>query len=224
MKLLPLLLLMAPLAAHAVSFEAGVSQTNYDGLSDGLWFQQGMHHALNTKSTGFTIGVRDSLIDRGRWGIDWHADYANLGHVSSFCDCTPIDSNYDTRTHSLIANPVPVANAQFVGSGSAQGVAFTLEPWIRVQGWRVGVEGGLFPYRPAWDETIYNWQVQPGVSQTLHANTPHALQLGYVAGVNVGRGNMTVGLKHYWLPTRFDSQHYPALWKGATVVEVKYKF
>lgn len=223
MKLLPLLL-MAPLAAHAVSFEAGISQTSYGLQGDGTWYQQGMPHALHTQSTGFTFGLTGSLIDRGGWGVDWHTDYANLGSVSSYCDCTPIDSNYDTRTHVLVANPVPVANAQFVGNGSAQGVAFTLEPWVRVQGWRVGMEGGLFPYRPAWGETIYNWQVQPGVSQTLHANTPHALQLGYVAGVNVGRGNMTIGLKHYWLPTRFDSQHYPAIWKGATVLELKYKF
>jgi hypothetical protein len=223
MKLLPLLL-MAPLAAHALSFEAGVSSTNYGTQGDGTWYQQGMPHVLNTKTYGFSAGITGSLWARGAYGVDWHVDFVSLGHVSSTCDCTPIDSNYNTQTHSLVANPVPVANAQFVGNGQAQGVALTVEPWIRYRGRRFGIEAGLFPYRPSWDETIYNWQVQPGVSQTLHVSTPHGLQLGQVVGINVGQGNLTVGLKHYWLPTRFDSTHSPALWKGATVVEVKYKF
>lgn len=223
MKLLPLLL-MAPLAAHAVSFEAGVSATNYGLQGDGTWYQQGMPHVLNTKSFGLSLGVTGSLYIRGNWGVDYHIDYANLGHVSSSCTCTPIDSNYDTHAHGIVSNPVPVANATFVGNGNAQGVAFTLEPWVKYRGWRFGIEGGLFPYRPAWDEVIYNWQGDLGPARTITASTPHALQLGYVVGVNVGRGNMTVGLKHYFLPTRFDSQHSPAIWKGATVVELKYRF
>jgi hypothetical protein len=123
-----------------------------------------------------------------------------------------------------VANPIPVQNAQFIGNGNAQGVAFTIEPWMKYRGWRFGVEAGLFPYRPAWDETIYNWQGDLGAPRTIHANTPHALQLGQVVGISVGRGRMRVSLSHYWLPTRFDSNHYPAIWKGATVVEAKYVF
>lgn len=223
MKLLSLLLL-APLVAHAVSFEAGVSSTNYGTQGDGTWYQQGMPHVLNTKTYGFSAGVTGGLWDRGSYGVDWHVDYVNLGHLSSVCTCTPIDQNYDTRTHTLVPNPVPVANAQFVGNGDAQGVAFTLEPWVRYQGFRFGLEAGLFPYRPTWNETVYNWQGDLGAPRTITANTPHALQIGQVVGLNVGRGNLTVSLKHYWLPTKFDNAHYPAIWKGATIVELKYKF
>lgn len=223
MKLLPLLL-MAPLAAHAVSFEAGVSLTSYGTQGDGTWYQQGMPHVLNTKTYGFSAGFTGGIVSHGSRGVDWHIDYANLGHVSSDCTCTPIDENYNTHTHSLVANPVPVANARFVGNGNAQGVALTLEPWLKYRGVRFGFEGGLFPYRPAWDEVIYNWQGDLGPARTVTASTGHAWQLGYVIGMNVGRGPFTVGIKHYFLPTRFDSQHYPAIWKGATVLELKYKF
>jgi hypothetical protein len=222
-KLLPLLLL-APLAAHAVSFEAGVSSTNYGTASDGQWYQQGMPHVLNTHTYGFSFGLTGDVWSRGSYGVAYHVDYVNLGHVSSTCSCTPIDSNYDTHTHSIVPNPVPVPNAQFIGSGSAQGVAFTLEPWVKYRGFRFGLEAGLFPYRPAWNETIYNWQGDLGPARTVTANTPHALQLGQLVGLSVGQGNLTVSLKHYWLPTKFDSTHSPAIWKGATVVEMKYKF
>lgn len=219
-----LLLLAVPAIANAWQFEGAITSTNYGGLSDGLWYQQGMPHVLNVKTYGFAAGVTGTLYSRGSWGIDWHVDYAHLGHVSSDCDCTPIDQNYDTKTHSIVPNPIPVANAQFVGNGDAQGIALTLEPWVKYEGWRFGLEAGLFPYRPAWNETIYNWQVQPGVSQTLYANTPHAIQLGQVVGINVGTGDFVLGLKHYWLPTKFDGTHSPAIWKGATVVEVKFKY
>jgi hypothetical protein len=222
-------LALACSSANAASFfqiEAGISSSNYATQGDGTWFQQGLPHVLNIHTYGFSAGFTGALYDRDTWGVDWHVDYVNLGHVSSTCECTPQDSNYDFQKHVLIVQPgwnAPMAN--FVGNGNAQGVAFTLEPWMKYRGWRFGFEAGLFPYRPAWDETIYGWQVDPNTpQQTIHANTPHALQLGEVAGVNVGRGNFTIGLKHYWLPTKFDNSHNPAIWKGAWVMEAKYRF
>jgi hypothetical protein len=225
MKLLALLLL-APIAAHAVSFEAGISSAQYATQGDGTWYQQGLPHVLNTHTYGFSAGFTGELYSRGAWGVDWHVDYVNLGHVSSSCKCTPMDENYDTKTHSLVANPAFDAPlATFVGNGNAQGIAFTVEPWFKYRGLRFGLEAGLFPYRPAWDEAIYNWQVDPNTApQTLHVSTPHGVQLGQVIGVNVASGATTWSIKHYFLPTRFDSQHYPAIWSGATVVEMKYKF
>lgn len=214
-------------AAHAespVSLEIGIQSGRYGTQGDGTWYQTGMPHVLNIHSYGFTAGLTGALIEREKWGINWHVDYVNLGHISSTCDCTPIDENYNAHTHELVSDPIPVANAQFVGNGNAQGVAFTLEPYYRLNNWRFSVEGGFFPYRPAWDETIYNWQVQPGLSQTLHVSTPHAIQLGAVAGVGVSWKNSSVFLRHYWLPTKFDSSHSPALFTGATVLEYKYRF
>lgn len=220
------LLLLAPLTAHAVSFEAGIGSANYGGTTDGLWYQQGLPHVLNTKTYGFSGGLTGELYSSGSWGIDWHVDYVNLGHVSSSCDCTPVDANYSLQTKSLIQQPgynAPLA--KFVGNGSAQGVALTIEPWFKYQGYRFGLEAGLFPYRPAWDVSVYNWQIDPNTPpQTLHVSTPRALQLGKVIGVSVGRGNFTLALKHYFLPTKYDDAHLPAIWKGATVVELKYKF
>lgn len=224
-KLLVVAALLAPLAANAVSLEVGIGSTNYGAQGDGTWYQQGMPHVLNLKSYGFSAGFTGELYSHGPWGVDWHVNYVNLGHLSSSCDCTPMDENYDTKTHHLVPNPTNVPNATFVGNGNAQGVSFTLEPWVKLQGWRFGMEAGLFPYRPAWDMDVYNWQVNLNVApQTLHVGTPHAWQLGQVVGVSVGRGNWKVALKHYWLPTKFDNDHSPAIWKGATVVEMKYRF
>ncbi|MDR5758208.1 hypothetical protein [Caballeronia sp. LZ035] len=220
------LALSLPVLAHAVSFEAGVSSTNYGTQGDGTWYQQGLPHVLNLHTYGFSAGVTGTLYSRGSYGMDWHVDYVNLGHVSSSCDCTPIDANYSVPRQALIKQPgynAPLAT--FVGNGNAQGIALTLEPWIMYGGTRFGIEAGLFPYRPSWDVSVYNWQVTEGAApRTLAVSTPHGLQLGQVVGVSIGRGNATLSLKHYFLPTKFDETHTPALWKGANVVEFKYRF
>ncbi|MFM0348015.1 hypothetical protein, partial [Paraburkholderia sp. RL17-347-BIC-D] len=89
----------------------------------------------------------------------------------------------------------------------------------------IGAEAGLYPYRPNWDVTVYNWAPGPGVpTSTIHADTPHAWQLGKVVGVSVGRSPLSLTYQHYWLPTRYDSMHSPAIWSGADVLMVKYRF
>ncbi|MBB3004347.1 hypothetical protein FHX57_006729 [Paraburkholderia tropica] len=218
-------------SAHAdsisdyVHLELGAGVSWYQTLSDGVWYQQGMQHSLGLSAPVLMGGFTGPLWKRESWGIDWHADYVSLGHVSSQCECTPDDANYSTQTHSLVANQNPVPNANFVGNGNAQGIELTLEPYVLYRGWRFGLEGGIFPYRPSWDETIYGWQGDMSVApKTLTAHTPRSIQLGEVVGLNVGRGPLTVALQHYFLPTRFDAQHSPAIWSGATVLMVKYRF
>jgi len=208
-----------------VHLELGAGASRYEHQADGTWWQEGMQHDLGLSAPVLMLGLTGPLYTRESWGIDWHIDYVSLGHVSSQCECTPDDSNYNTQTHQL--NPVlhAVPNANFVGNGNAQGVALTIEPYFRYQKWRFGIEGGLFPYRPDWNETIYGWQGNTSVApQTLHADTPHAWQLGEVVGVSVSRGPFSVAYQHYFMPTRFDAQHSPAIWKGADVVMVKYRF
>jgi hypothetical protein len=211
--------------ADYVHLELGAGVSRYDTQGDGTWYQEGMQHDLGLSAPVLLGGLTGPLYTRESWGIDWHIDYVSLGHVSSQCECTPIDANYSTTTHSLIANPVLVPNADFVGNGSAQGVALTVEPYFRYRGWRVGAEAGLFPYRPDWDVTVTGWVVQPGnAPQTVYADTPHGIQLGKVAGLSVGRGAFSVAYQHYFLPTRFDMQHSPAIWKGADVILLKYRY
>jgi hypothetical protein len=208
-----------------VHLELGAGISRYETQGDGTWYQEGMQHDLGLSAPVLLGGFTGSLYTRESRGIDWHIDYVSLGHVSSQCECTPIDANYNTTTHSLIANPVPVPNANFVGNGSAQGIALTIEPYVRYRGWRVGAEAGLFPYRPYWDVVATGWVVQPGnAPQTVYADTPHGIQLGKVVGLSVGRGAFSVAYQHYILPTRFDTQHSPAIWKGADVILLKYRY
>lgn len=218
-------------SAHADSIsdyvhaELGAGVASYSAMADGVWYQQGMQHNLGLSAPVLMLGLTGPLYTRESWGVDWHINYVSLGHVSSQCECTPDDANYNTSTHSLVANPRAVPNANFVGNGNAQGIALTVEPYFRYRTWRLGVEAGLFPYRPDWSEVIYGWQGNTNVApQTLHVDTPHAWQLGKVVGVSVGRGNFSVSYQHYILPTKYDSAHSPAIWKGADVVMVKYRF
>lgn len=222
----------AAAAAHAdsisdyVQLELGAGASLYQKQADNTWYQQGMSHDLGLSAPVLLAGFTGPLYSRESWGIDWHVNYVSLGHVSSQCECTPVDADYSTQTHALISpTPVSVPNANFVGNGNAQGVALTLEPYFKYRGWRLGAEAGLFPYRPDWDVTVYNWSNSPGMpTRTISVSTPHGIQIGKVVGVSVGRGPFSVAYQHYFLPTRYDSTHSPAIWKGADVVEVRYRF
>lgn len=208
-----------------VHLELGAGITQYRVAGDGRWFQEGMPHSLNLSAPALMAGFTGPLWRRNDWGVDWHVDYVSLAHVSSQCECTPLDSNYSLQTHRLIANPVPVPNANFVGNGNAQGIALTLEPYYLTRGWRFGVEGGLFIYRPAWDETVYNWSPAPGVEPTtIQAHTPNGPQVGGVLGVSVGRGPWSVAYQHYFMPGWLGAKSSPPIYKGADVLMVKYRW
>lgn len=225
------LLTLASVAAHAdsisdyVHLELGAGVSHYDKMPDNTWYQQGMQHSLGLSAPVLMGGLTGPIYTRESWGVDWHVDYVSLGHVSSQCECTPDDANYDTQTHHLRPVIHDVPNANFVGNGNVQGVALMLEPYFRYRGFRIGAQAGLFPYRPNWDVSIYNWQGDTNVApQTLHASTPHGVQIGKVVGVSVSRGNFGISYQHYILPTRYDDAHSPAIWKGADVLMLTYKY
>lgn len=222
----------AAAAAHAdsitdyVHLELGAGASRYSAQGDNTWYQQGMEHDLGLSAPVLMLGFTGPVYTRESWGIDWHIDYVSLGHVSSQCECTPVDADYSVQTHTLI-NPIPVdvPNSNFVGNGNAQGIALTVEPYVMFHEWRLGIAGGLFPYRPEWSLVVYNWSDQPGQTpQTLHVSTPRAWQIGKVVGLSVERRNFGVSYQHYWLPTKFDDTHAPAIWKGADIVMLTYKF
>lgn len=219
----------AAVAAHAdsitdyVHLELGAGVTWYKPLGNGTWIQYGMKENLDLRAPMWTVGFTGPIYTREKWGVDWHVDYVNLGHVSSDCWCTQYDRDYDLKNRRAVSPNVPLA--EFVGSGYAQGIALTLEPYYRYRGFRIGVEAGLFIYRPTWDETEIGYQDTPEsapISVSVH--TSHAALYGKVIGVSIGRGPFRVAYKHYVLPTKFDDHHYPALWHGADVIEAKYVF
>lgn len=203
--------------------ELGAGTTDYRTRSDGIWYQLGMPHRLELNGRAYKIGVTGDAYAADDWRAAWHVDYVNLGHLRAQCACTTIDALYDNRSHRLLASAAYVPVANFVGHGGTQGILLSLAPYVQRGTWRVGTELGLFPYRPNWQETVYGWHVQPGPLVDAHLATPRAWQLGGVAGAFITHGRASLSYEFFYLPTRFDDRHPPALWTGAHVLMVSYQ-
>ena len=215
------LVLLTGNASAEVHFELGVGVTNYRTGPDGLWYQQGQGPHLDLRSPMISAGLTGPIYSRSSWGVDWHVNYVNLGHSSVQCLCTPRDENYSTSTHQKL-NLYDIPDANFQGNGNAQGIALTVEPYVMRGGWRFGLEAGPFIHRNSFDEVISNWTLsRDNEPQTLKVSTTRRVSIGSMVGASVGRGNFRVSYKHYFMPQRGE---YPALWKGADVIELKYVF
>ncbi|WWQ12958.1 hypothetical protein PQ43W_12 [Ralstonia phage PQ43W] len=218
-----LALLAFAASAHAYEFEIGAGQGQFQTRGDGIWYQEGApHYALGLHDNAFSIGARQELYRQGDFGVRVRAEYVFLGRIAADCTCTPMDQNYDAANKRIVQNfDVPLA--RFVGRGDAQGIALTIEPYVEYRGWHFGVEGGLFPYRPNFTETIYGWQGYPGMApHDISVGSGHAPQLGSVVGVRIERGDFAVSLRHYWLPMRDSS--YPPIYRATNVVMLTYRF
>lgn len=213
MKLLPLLLL-APLTAHAWQFEAGVGTTYYQ-TENGRWYQNGMpSNSVSRTAPEFSLGVVGPVFTRGAWGVDWHADYVDLGRAAASCQCDTSDEDYLAHTTKH--------TAFFSGSGRAQGVALTVEPYHWYNGLRFGVEGGAYVYHSSWSESVTGWTVGgPPVNLYLSDNR---WNVAPVAGVSVGNGVWSVSYRHYFMKSNSVKLAVPPVWDDANVLEFKYRF
>lgn len=221
MKLLPLLLMALPLTAGAVTIEGGAGVTMYR-TGDGTWYQEGVDHKLRDTPRAWSIGLTGDLYSAEYWGVAWHLDYVNLGHASASCDCTPIDANYDPKSHTLIRDDVP--RAHYSGSGYAHGAVLSLEPYLTRNRWRFGAEVGVMAYLPIWNESVTSWQPDTSVpAQNLQLSTPRAVRPALVLGASIGRDKWTVSYRHYFL-RRVNDPSVPPLWNDADVIEYKVRF
>lgn len=207
-----------------VHFELATGVSTYKTAENGRWYQEGMPYSLDLRAPMISAGFTGPLYSRGAWGVDWHVNYVNLGHMSSDCTCTPRDDNYDFVAKKKL-NLYDVQDARYVGNGNAQGVALTVEPYWMHKSWRFGFEIGPFIHRAAFDEAVYGWQIHPGVTpQDLYVSTPRRFDLGAVLGFSIGRGPLRLSYKRYFMPNRYQKPEYPAIWRGADVIELKYVF
>ena len=207
------------------AFEAGIGAAKYQDRGDGIWYQEGAPSwSESLTAPAFTAGRNGPLRSRGKWGIDWHADYVYVGTARSICECTPVDEDYDSARH-IIKSPLPVdvPDAYFVGSGHLQGIALVIEPYYMYRGIRLGVSAGLFPHIPSWTENVYGWSVAPGMTpRNISVNSGHHISIGEVIGMSVGYRNLSLSLQHYFLPTQHTK--YPPIWSGANVLMMRYRF
>lgn len=212
MKLVAMFLAL-PVIAHAQSFfriEAGLAVTHYQ-TENGRWYQNGMpDNKVTSTVPSFTLGLTGPVVSRGAWGVDWHADYVNLGRAAASCQCTVSDADYQQHVAGA-------PTEYYTGSGRAQGVALTLEPYRYYAGLRWGLEAGAYVYHAAWNESVTGW---PAGGPMIHLSESH-WSVAPVAGVSVGNRDWTLNYRHYLL--RYKS-NLPPLWNGADVLSITRRF
>ncbi|MEN7526989.1 hypothetical protein [Cupriavidus sp. DL-D2] len=214
-------LIASTTTVQAVDFEIGAGVAQYTTRGDGTWYQDGFAHKLELRAPAVEIGLTDTFVTRGRWGLDWHVGGVYLGNVHSDAWATPLDSNYSAQTKSCVGECYHMS--RYVANGHSIGAKLTLEPTYTFNGWRFGVEAGAYVYRPTWHATIYD--VPPCKAcqgQTLTASSPSTIQFAPVVGVSIGRNGFSLALMHYFNKTRNDPQF--AIWKSTSTLMLKYRF
>jgi hypothetical protein len=216
MKLLPAILLALCTTSHAQSFfqmEAGVGVTHYQ-TENGRWYQNGMpDNKVTSTAPAISLGVTGPVVSRGAWGVDWHADYVNLGRAAASCQCDTNDADYIAHTTKH--------TAFYSGSGRAQGVALTVGPYRYYAGLRWGVEAGAYVYHSSWSESVAGWTVGgPPVNLSLSESR---WNVAPVAGLSVGDGKWAVSYRHYFMRYR-KAEMVPPLWNDADVLMFTRRF
>lgn len=228
-SIIALALAVASIAAHAdyitdyVHAEVGAGVTRY-GTENGRWYQENMPlNSVTNVAPEFSLGLTGPLVTRGRWGVDWHVDYTNLGRAAAACECTPIDDNYDLKSKRK-KNTYAVDDAFFTGSGRAQGVVLSVEPYYWTHGVRLGVEAGAYVYRAAWTEYVAGWSQNQQMQKQSFELNDHSWNVAPVVGATVGNGRWTLAYRHYFMRLNANRATVPPVWNDADVLEVKFKF
>lgn len=197
------------------SFQAGAGWTKY-GTENGRWYQNGApQNSVTSNSFAFSLGLTGDIVTRGNWGIDWRAEYVNLGRAAASCQCKTNDQDYASGRDG--------PTAFFSGSGRAQGIAMTVEPYTWRAGLRWGLEAGAYVYHAAWNESVTGWTVNDAPRQNLSMGN-HSWNVAPVVGVTVGDGRWSASYRHYFMRMNGMHANVPPLWKDADVIELKWRF
>ncbi|MEM5371371.1 hypothetical protein V4C53_35800 [Paraburkholderia azotifigens] len=207
-----------------VQAEIGIGAAHYNTV-DGRWQQQGIPGGSNltSKPPTFSLGFTGPLVRRGKWGVDWHAEYVNLGRAAADCSCTPDDRNYNPSTHQY-TKQVDVPTAFFTGEGRSQGAALTLEPYYWTHGVRLAIEAGAYIHRDSWSEDVAGWYApSSSTPQNFHLDDTY-WSVAPVVGASIGNGRFTLSYRHYFMGMNSNQRNVPPLWNDADTLELKVKF
>jgi hypothetical protein len=202
-------------------FEAGAGMTYYT-LTDGKWFQEGaLDDHVVSHAPALSIGLTGNVIDRPRWGVDWHADLNYFGSISASCQCTVSDGDYNKVTKTVRAGAI---TESYYGSGHAAGISLMLEPYFKYQGWKLGAAAGVFGYRKTWTENVSGWDGNFGDPQPVpvHLESAHGISFAPAIGADISRGRLTLSYRYYF--TSRNEGNTPPLWDDVQTVEMKYRF
>ena len=208
--------------AHAVPrLEMGIGVTQFQDRGNMTWYQEGLPHKLQLNSPNVEIGITDNW-EYGRFGVAYHLAAVHMGYVKTDAVATPDDANYDPVAKGCKGECL--AHSNFTGRGSNFGVRATIEPYVTYNGWRVGIEGGVYYSKNIWKMTVYDWRgIYPGEEEkrTIRVDDRAGWMATPVVGVTIGKGNFDVSYKHYWHKSNAE---FPAIWRGMNTITVRYKF
>lgn len=210
------LLFLAPAMASAVEIEIGAGAARYTTRGDMMWYQEGFPHRLDLRAPTFEVGLTGNALQYGRWGLDWRASWVYVGNMQTE-SLAVSDDNYSRHTKSCIGECKRAD--KFVTNGHMNGIRLTLEPTYTYNGWKFGVEGGLYIYRPTFHANIYDGDGGPG---QWHSNYRPPIQYSPVVGLEVAYRNFSVAYMHYFSRTLRDP--YYAAWKATDTITVRYRF
>lgn len=209
-------LFWSPAWASGGTPEVGIGVTLFQRVANGTWFQLGFKNHESLSSTAWMLGWRQPLSHR----LALHFDWVSLGSASSWSMDTPADSNYNTAAHACNGKCLPMAN--YVGEGSASGLAVTLSRHFGRGGW-LTLNGGLYINRVKWAEQVYGWQPNPAIAAQDLSLVHHThWEIAPAAGVGIRHGKWAVEGEYYFVKSTGDS--IPAIFNGAGSIMLRAEF
>lgn len=211
-----LMLLSAPSLAASGTFEIGGGVTNYEPVGNGIWYQKGFPYRLKLRSAAWMLGWQQPITER----LVLHVDWVSLGAATSNSWDTPVDANYNSKEERCYGECVSMAN--FVGRGSASGLAVSLSQHFGRGGWFF-VNAGLYLNRVKWEERVYNWQPSPPTpARDLDVVHRARWEVALVTGVGVRFGRFTLMEQYYPVSAKGDG--VPAIFHGANVLMMTVRY
>ena len=125
---------------------AGAGQAQSKLTGDGIWYQEGFDHSINSRSVDWNIG--------GGYQIrNWLATellYHDFGKTHINADWVTPDDNYNLQTHGCNGSCNPIIHGS--GSGHDTGVSLSILPSVDLGPTRLYGRAGVLFYRSRWEE------------------------------------------------------------------------
>lgn len=215
-------------ASSIADFDIGLGYSRYGHQPNGIWYQDGFPHKLKLEAPSLSIGARGWIAEK--WG--WRAGYIHLGRAEVNAQVQASDAVYNPASPTRCNGPCwPLSKLH--GVGSVHGLYATVNPHFQLGGVTWMAEAGLFLYKPYWVVDIPVWYTNPdpasGPDSARFARRP-----GWQPGIVLGIGfrfadRFTLMFNRYTASAKAgddpnDTTRYPAVYRGCSVLSLRYDF
>lgn len=145
MKKLFLIAMFFMSTAQAVDFEISAGHSVFTPSDNGVWWQQGLEHHIETASNSVSLGLTDKVDS-----LRWRTGYMHLGEVNTWAIAT---SDRDFSGTGCISNPCEYYDT-YIGTGSVQGFYASVAPEYQIDRAIIYVEAGLWAYQAKFNMTV----------------------------------------------------------------------